>query len=112
MSSRLIVKNLSKGTTEKELRAHFASRGEVTDARVVKSKAGKSRLFGFVGFRTEAQARDCQSYFNNSFLQSAKIQVEMAVRIGDPSLEEKIRKGKGSLAVASWGPRPAPRGCI
>lgn len=100
MSSRICVKNLTKHTTEKDLKGLFGARGEITDAKVVKTATGKSRQFGFIGFRTHEQAKDCQEYFNNTFLKSAKIHVEMAVKIGDPSLPTK----------KSPAPKQAPRG--
>ena len=37
MSSRLIVKNLPKHLTEKRFREHFQAKGEVTDAKIVKT---------------------------------------------------------------------------
>lgn len=100
--SRVCVKNLKKNTTEKDLRDHFGSRGEITDVRVVKTKTGKSRQFGFIGFRTEQQAKECQQYFNNSFLKSAKIVVEMAAKIGDPALP--VKKVPNALNTSS--PKP------
>jgi multiple RNA-binding domain-containing protein 1 len=64
--------------------------------RIVKTTAGKSRQFGFVGFRSEQQARESQQYFNNTFLQSSRIQVEMAAKFGDSSLEAKSKYSKGN----------------
>jgi multiple RNA-binding domain-containing protein 1 len=88
--SRICVKNLAKGTAEKDLRIHFSAKGEITDVRIAKTKDGKSRLFGFVGFRTAEQAIESQKYFHNTFLQSSRIQVEMAIKIGDPSLSTGV----------------------
>ena len=86
-STRLCVKGLSKGTTEKDLKTHFAAKGEVTDVKIIKTTSGKSRQFAFVGFRSEVQARDAQKYFHNTFLDTARLAVEFAVKVGDTSLQ-------------------------
>lgn len=54
--------------------------------RIVKTQSGKSRLFGFIGFRTDDQAVEAVKYFNNSFLGTSKIAVEFAKKFGDSSL--------------------------
>jgi multiple RNA-binding domain-containing protein 1 len=51
-TSRLIVKNIPRHITEDRLRIHFASKGFVTDCKVMK-KHEKSRLFCFIGYKTE-----------------------------------------------------------
>ena len=38
MTSRVCVKGLPKNYTDERLREHFAVKGEVTDAKVVRSK--------------------------------------------------------------------------
>lgn len=73
MSSRICVKNLPKYVTENRLRMHFAQKGEVTDAKIMKTKDGRSRLFGFVGFKTPQEAKLAVQFFNNSFLDTAKV---------------------------------------
>lgn len=113
MSSRICVKNLTKNTTEKDLKDLFGARGEITDVKIVKTATGKSRQFGFLGFRTHNQAQDCQEYFNNTFLKSARITVEMAMKIGDPSLsgkgsrQQKDKCAVSSLTVTAAGPPKA-----
>ena len=58
-ASRICVKHLpSSMSSEKPLKEFFSQYGEVTDVRLVKTKAGKSRQFGFIGFRTEVQATE------------------------------------------------------
>jgi RNA recognition motif-containing protein len=37
-SSRLIVKNIPKHITDARLKAHFATKGEVTDVKILKTK--------------------------------------------------------------------------
>jgi multiple RNA-binding domain-containing protein 1 len=41
-------------------------------------KADKSRLFGFVGFKTEGEAAAARKFFNNSFIDTSKIVVDFA----------------------------------
>lgn len=107
--SRLCIKGLAKGTTEKTIRDVFSSKGEVTDARIVKTSDGKSRRFAFVGFRTETQAKEALNYFNNTFLEAARISVEFAKKVQDmPSetsrskhTQKKLEKLKGESNTSS-----------
>jgi multiple RNA-binding domain-containing protein 1 len=100
--SRIIVKNIGQHTTEKQLKDLFSSKGEVTDVRIIKTSSGKSRQFAFVGFRNEQQSKDAQSYFNNSFLHTSKLTVDIAKAVGDKSLEHdtKSRYTKNKLEKA------------
>lgn len=89
--SRICVKNLGKSTNEKQLKDLFGTKGEVTDVRIVKTKSGKSRQLAFLGFRTDVQAQEAISYFNNTFLETARIIVESAKKIGDTTLIDSTR---------------------
>ncbi|CAL5025497.1 unnamed protein product [Urochloa decumbens] len=84
MSSRLCVKNLPKGADERRLREVFSRKGEVTDAKVIRTKDGKSRQFAFIGFRTNEDAEEALKYFNNTYIDTCKITCEVARKIGDP----------------------------
>ncbi|CAN6240847.1 unnamed protein product [Urochloa humidicola] len=84
MSSRLCVKNLPKGADERRLREVFSRKGEVTDAKVIRTKDGKSRQFAFIGFRTKEDAQEALKYFNNTYIDTCKITCEVARKIGDP----------------------------
>ena len=81
MSSRLIVKNLPKHLKEVDLARHFESnvalKGTVTDAKIM-TKNNRSRLFGFVGFKSDDEAQAALKYFNNTYLHTSKISVELA----------------------------------
>ncbi|KAF9112073.1 hypothetical protein BGX27_004022 [Mortierella sp. AM989] len=85
-SSRLIVKNLPKHLSDERFREHFSSIGEVTDAKLMKSSFGNSRRFGFIGYKTEKDAKAALAHFNNTFVDTSKIIVEKAKEIGDDSL--------------------------
>lgn len=86
MPSRICVKNLSKSTGEKELREVFSKKGEITDIKLMKTAAGISRRFAFIGFRSDLQAQEATSYFNNTFISSSRICVELAKKVGDAEL--------------------------
>ncbi|KAG5531353.1 hypothetical protein RHGRI_026095 [Rhododendron griersonianum] len=84
--SRLCVKNLPKNVNEKRLREFFSQKGEVTDAKIMRTKDGNSRQFGFVGYRTEGEAEEAVMYFNNSYLDTSRVVCEIARKVGDPNI--------------------------
>ncbi|KAF7150615.1 hypothetical protein RHSIM_Rhsim02G0169700 [Rhododendron simsii] len=94
--SRLCVKNLPKNVNEKRLREFFSQKGEVTDAKIMRTKYsmeigalsrdGNSRQFGFVGYRTEGEAEEAVKYFNNSYLDTSRVVCEIARKVGDPNI--------------------------
>ena len=90
--SRLIIKNLPKSIKEERLRSIFSVKGEITDLRLVYTKDGKFRRFGFVGFKDEIAATKVLNYFNNTFIDTSKIQVEIAkdLEIGRASCRERV----------------------
>ncbi|GAB4818001.1 hypothetical protein N2152v2_005047 [Parachlorella kessleri] len=81
-TSRVCVKNLPKHVDEKRLREHFSAKGEVTDAKIMRTKDGKSRQFGFVGFRSAEEARVAVKYFDKSFMDTSRLLVEFAYKFG------------------------------
>lgn len=86
MSSRIFVKNLPKHISDARFRSHFAVKGEVTDSRLIYTSDGTFRRFGFIGYRSEEEAKSAQEYFNNSFIDTSRIVVEVAKAFGDASL--------------------------
>ncbi|KAL6502396.1 hypothetical protein OROHE_024674 [Orobanche hederae] len=84
--SRICVKSLPKYVAEDRLRDHFSQKGEVTDAKIMRTKNGISREFGFVGFRTEHEAEEAIRYFNKSYMDTCKITCEIARKVGDPDI--------------------------
>ncbi|KAF8412655.1 hypothetical protein HHK36_000623 [Tetracentron sinense] len=86
LMSRICVKNLPKYAVEDRLREFFSQKGEVTDAKLMRTKDGKSRQFAFVGFRTEQEAEEALKYFNNSYLDTSRITCEIARKVGDPNI--------------------------
>ncbi|XP_059656876.1 multiple RNA-binding domain-containing protein 1 isoform X2 [Cornus florida] len=84
--SRICVKNLPKYAAEDRLREFFSQKGEVTDAKLMRTKDGKSRQFGFIGYRTEHEAEEALKYFNNSYFDTFRITCEIARKVGDPNI--------------------------
>ena len=102
--SRVIVKNLPLKTTEKALSELFSQCGEVTDSRLIRTRAGASRRFGFVGLASEAAAQRAVETFDRSFVGATRISVELAKPYGDESLERPWSKySQGSSAFSRRG---------
>ena len=94
MSTRIIVKNLPKNITEEEIKKHFSQKGVITDVKIMHKENGQSRNFCFVGFKTEQSAKEAIKYFNQTYLKTMKISVEIAKLQGDPSLRKKGKFSK------------------
>ncbi|XP_074868755.1 putative RNA-binding protein 19 [Carettochelys insculpta] len=82
--SRLIVKNLPSGMKEDRFRKLFAAFGTLTDCSLKFTKDGKFRKFGFIGFKSEDEAKMAMNHFNKSFIDMARITVEFCKSFGDP----------------------------
>ena len=89
MSTRIIVKNLPKNITEEEIKKHFSQKGIITDIKIMHKENGQSRNFCFIGFKNENSAKEAIKYFNQTYLKTMKITVEIAKLQGDPSLKKK-----------------------
>ncbi|XP_025745503.1 probable RNA-binding protein 19 isoform X2 [Callorhinus ursinus] len=83
--SRLIVKNLPNGMKEERFRQLFANFGTLTDCSLKFTKDGKFRKFGFIGFKSEEEARMALNHFNKSFIDTSRITVEFCKSFGDPT---------------------------
>ncbi|BDA49748.1 Multiple RNA-binding domain-containing protein 1 [Coccomyxa sp. Obi] len=86
MTSRICVKGLPKQCSDQQLREHFSEKGDITDAKIVRTKDGQSRQFGFVGFRSVAEAQAAVKYFNRSFMGAQRLTVEFAEKYGGSHL--------------------------
>lgn len=76
--SRLIVKGLPARFNDSNLRDLFKPLGDVTDARIMKTKDGRSRCFGFVGFRTKQDASKARAAMHKAFVDTRPVTVEVA----------------------------------
>jgi multiple RNA-binding domain-containing protein 1 len=79
--SRLIIKNLPAYVTPVRLREHLERQdgpgGAITDVKVPLKRDGTSRRFAFVGYKTETEATAAQAWFNKTFIDAARIAVEI-----------------------------------
>lgn len=79
MEARLYIGNLSKSTTQEELKTLFAQAGEVTSAEVIKDrKSGESRGFAFVTMSAQGDADKAINMFNLYLLDDHTLNVGLA----------------------------------
>lgn len=80
VSSRLIVKNLPLYYTQDKLRSHFALKfaDAITDVKLVTTPDGHSRRFGYIGFRSDHHAAAARAYYDQTFIDTARLQVDYA----------------------------------
>ena len=79
-STRVFVSGLPPTCSNDQLRNHFATRFQVTDAHVL-----PKRRMGFVGFKDHEAAQSAVKYFNKTFLKMSKISVDIARPVCDAS---------------------------
>ncbi|OJJ47802.1 hypothetical protein ASPZODRAFT_151243 [Penicilliopsis zonata CBS 506.65] len=72
-NTRVFVSGLPPTFSNEQLRKHFASRYQVTDAHVL-----SKRRIGFVGFKSPEVAQQAANYFNRTYVKMSKISVEIA----------------------------------
>ncbi|CAM6084747.1 unnamed protein product [Calypogeia fissa] len=98
-STRICVKNIPRYITDDKLREHFAQKGEVTDAKIIRTRDGRTRQFGFVGFRTADEATEAVKYFHRTFFDTSRLTCEIAQQIGSQDLPQPwSRHSEGSSA--------------
>ncbi|CAO2816369.1 unnamed protein product [Amaranthus hypochondriacus] len=81
-SSRICVKNLPKLLTLDSVKDHFSRMGELTDAKLLRTREGTSRL-AFIGYRTVEEAQKAIRYFNRSYFKNSRITCEDAWELGN-----------------------------
>ncbi|EDV21566.1 uncharacterized protein TRIADDRAFT_59686 [Trichoplax adhaerens] len=74
--SRLVVKNLPCNISEDRLRALFSEFGELTDVQLKFTEDKIFRRFAFIGYRHKCDASTAQKFFNNSYIDTSKIEIE------------------------------------
>lgn len=95
--SRLIIKGLPTRYKDENLRQLFSFAGQVTDAKVMHTNDGRSRQFGFVGFRTAKEAKIAKTRLHKSFVDTSRVTVEEARAVGAQDLPRPWSKySKGS----------------
>ncbi|KAK7205141.1 multiple RNA-binding domain-containing protein 1 [Myxozyma melibiosi] len=100
--SRIIVRNLPLNLTDEKFKSHFADHGGViTDCKVMRTRGGQSRRFGFIGFRAAEDAVEAVRYFDKTFIGMTRIAVELAKNIGDSSVPKPHREAFPSFPSAN-----------
>ncbi|HCM47599.1 MAG TPA: RNA recognition motif containing protein [Colwellia sp.] len=76
---KLLVRNLSRSTTEQELRILFSAHGTVTECSLVLDQAtAKSKGFAFVIMPNDAEAKVALSNLHETRVAKNKIRVKIA----------------------------------
>ena len=76
---KIIIRNLSRSTTESELNALFTKFGEVKSCDLVMDKiTGKSKGFGFVEMGNDKHARYAIKNLNDKTIANSRIRVKVA----------------------------------
>ena len=76
---KLLVRNLSRSTTEQEIRILFSAHGSVTECNLVlDQETGKSKGFAFVEMPNESEAKSAISTLHETRVAKNKIRVKIA----------------------------------
>ncbi|WP_114325635.1 RNA recognition motif domain-containing protein [Candidatus Colwellia aromaticivorans] len=76
---KLLVRNLSRSTTEQEIRTLFSTHGSVTECDLVlDQKTGKSKGFAFVEMPNEREAKSAISTLHETRVANNRIRVKIA----------------------------------
>lgn len=76
---KLLVRNLSRSTTEQELRILFSAHGTVTECSLVlDQETGKSKGFGFVEMPDEKAAQTALATLHETRVAKNRIRVKVA----------------------------------
>lgn len=76
---KLLVRNLSRSTTEQEIRILFSEHGSVTECTLVlDQETGKSKGFGFVEMPNESEAKAALSALHETRVAKNRIRVKIA----------------------------------
>ena len=83
--SRLIIQNLPGYITAEKLKEHFQNKagpgGIITDVKLLSKPDGTSRRFGFVGFKTDREAAAARDWFDRTFIDSTRINVNVVYKV-------------------------------
>ncbi len=76
---KLLVRNLSRSTTEQEIRILFSNHGYVTECNLVlDQETGKSKGFAFVEMPNESEAKLAISNLHETRVAKNRIRVKIA----------------------------------
>ncbi|KAL4884528.1 hypothetical protein BJY04DRAFT_225708 [Aspergillus karnatakaensis] len=95
-STRVFVSGIPPTLSNEQLKKHFATRFQVTDAHVL-----PKRRIGFVGFKSPEVAQQAVSYFNKTFMKMSKISVDIARPIDAEPANDALTAAKNSRSYPS-----------
>lgn len=76
---KLLARNLSRSTTEQELRVLFSAHGSVTECNLVlDQETGKSKGFAFIEMPNEKEAKLALASLHETKVSNNKIRVKIA----------------------------------
>ena len=76
---KLLVRNLSRSTTEQEIRILFSTHGSVTECNLVLDQVtGKSKGFAFVEMPNEKEAQSAMKTLHETRVAQNRIRVKIA----------------------------------
>jgi len=76
---KLLVRNLSRSTTEQEIRILFSAHGSVNECNLVlDQETGKSKGFAFVEMPNESEAKAALSALHETRVAKNRIRVKIA----------------------------------
>ncbi|KAJ5996123.1 hypothetical protein N7499_007562 [Penicillium canescens] len=82
-STRVFVSGLPPTCSNDQLKKHFSTRFQVTDAHVL-----PKRRMGFVGFKSHEVAQQAVTHFNRTYMKMSKISVDIARPIESNAAED------------------------
>ncbi|KAJ5758144.1 uncharacterized protein N7511_006838 [Penicillium nucicola] len=82
-STRVFVSGLPPTCSNDQLKKHFSTRFQVTDAHVL-----PKRRMGFVGFKSHEAAQQAVTHFNRTYMKMSKISVDIARPIESNAAED------------------------
>jgi RNA recognition motif-containing protein len=76
---KLLVRNLSRSTTEQEIRILFSAHGSVTECSLVlDNETAKSKGFAFIIMPNESEAKSAMNNLHETRVDKNKIRVKIA----------------------------------
>lgn len=76
---KLLVRNLSRSTTEQEIRILFSAHGSVNECSLVlDQETGKSKGFAFIEMPNEGEAKKAMSALHETRIAKNRIRVKIA----------------------------------
>lgn len=92
METRLYIGNMSKETTEQDLRDLFSEAGTVESVdMVINPQTGKSRGFAFVTMSSQAEAEKAIQLLNDKMVNSYMLRVNISLPREAPRNSDEVK---------------------